>query len=127
MKIYRFKDFVLNTVERSVVKDGKRLALNPKTFDVLQMLVERAGEVVTKDELLGKVWNGSFVEEGNLPVHIAKLRRLLDGTDARRFIETAQGTGYRFIAPMESVSSEVWRKQLSGSGRRRTRSRSDPV
>lgn len=120
MKIYKFRNCFLNTLERRVIRDGKYIDLTPKTFDVLQLLVERSGEIVSKDEMLGKVWDGSFVEEGNLPVHITKLRRLLDEADARRFIETVQGTGYRFIAPMESVSSEAWRKQLSGSGRRRT-------
>ncbi len=126
MKTYKFRNCFLNTVERRVIRDGKYLELTPRTFDVLQMLVERSGEIVTKDEMLGKVWNGSFVEESNLPVHIAKLRRLLGEMGAERLIETVQGTGYRFIAPIESVNSEVWRKQLSGSGRRRTdRSPSD--
>jgi DNA-binding winged helix-turn-helix (wHTH) protein len=58
----------------------------------LQYLIENAGKVVTKDELLGRVWNGSFVEESNLPVHISKLRRLLGESLDRRFIETVQGT-----------------------------------
>lgn len=93
MKIYKFRNCFLNTLERRVIRDGKYLELTPKTFDVLQLLVERSGEIVTKDEMLGTAWDGSFVEEGNLPVHITKLRALLNGAGGERFIETVQGTG----------------------------------
>ncbi len=112
MKIYKFRNCYLNTFERSVVKDGKRLELTPKTFEVLQLLVERAGEVVTKDEMLGKVWNGNFIEEGNLPVQISKLRSLLEETSSERFIETVQGSGYRFIAPAASVEKNKWNEYI---------------
>jgi len=108
MNIYKFRDCLLNTLERSVIRDNNHLELTTKTFDVLQYLIENAGKVVTKDEILGRVWNGSFVEESNLPVHISKLRRLLDQSIDRRFIETVQGTGYRFIAPLETVGQDEW-------------------
>lgn len=120
MKIYKFRNCLLNSLERTALRDGKRLDLTPKTFDVLQMLVERAGELVTKDEILGNVWNGSFVEEGNLPVHVAKLRRQLDGDGNNRFIETVHGGGYRFTANVEVVGDDVWQKQFAGFNRRKT-------
>lgn len=120
MKIYKFRNCLLHSLERTVLRDGKRLDLTPKTFDVLQMLVERAGELVTKDEILGNVWNGSFVEEGNLPVHVAKLRRQLDGDGNNRFIETIHGGGYRFTANVEIVGEDVWQKQFAGFNRRKT-------
>lgn len=116
MKIYKFKDCVLNTAERSVLKDGKRLDLNQKTFDVLQLLVERAGEIVTKDELLGKVWNGNFVEEGNLPVQVGKLRRLLNETPSNRFIETVAGIGYRFVSSVDEPSNGTIVKPKDDNG-----------
>lgn len=112
MPIYKFRDCYLNTIERRVLKNNKYLELTPKTFDVLQLLVEKRGEIVTKDEILEQVWHGSFVEEGNLPVHISKLRRLLDETKNEPFIETAQGSGYRFIAPAQSVNEDEWTKHL---------------
>lgn len=112
MQIYKFGKCYLNTTARRVVKNGKYLELTPKTFDVLQLLVENFGEIVTKDEFLGKVWNGSFVEEGNLAVHISKLRRLLDETKNAPFIETAHGSGYRFISPVRSVSEDKWKNHL---------------
>ena len=104
MKIYRFRNCCLNPAERRVLKDGKYLELTTKTFDVLQLLIENGGEVVTKDEILGKVWIGSFVEEGNLAVHISKLRRLLDESKNQPFIQTVQGSGYRFVVPVHEIS-----------------------
>ncbi|MFN0139437.1 MAG: winged helix-turn-helix domain-containing tetratricopeptide repeat protein [Pyrinomonadaceae bacterium] len=126
MKIFKFRNCLLNSLERTVLRDGKRLDLTPKTFDVLQMLVERAGELVTKDEILGNVWNGSFVEEGNLPVHVAKLRRQLDGDRNNRFIETVHGGGYRFTANVEVVGDDVWQKQFAGFNRRKTDRQPEP-
>ena len=113
MKIYRFRNFYLNPTERRVIKNGQFLELTTKTFDILQLLIENGTEIVTKDEILGKVWNGSFVEEGNLPVHISKLRRLLDEDKNQLFIETIQGSGYRFVAPVYEVSQAEWEKNLS--------------
>jgi DNA-binding winged helix-turn-helix (wHTH) protein/tetratricopeptide (TPR) repeat protein len=101
MKIYKFRDCYLNTIERQVTKNGEVLRLTPKTFDVLHLLVEKCGEIVTKDELLGKVWNGNFVEEGNLAVHISRLRDQLGQTKIERYIETVPGAGYRFVSSVE--------------------------
>jgi len=105
VKTYRFRDFVLNPLERSLVKNGERLNLTPKAFDVLQLLVENAGEIVTKDQILGKVWEGQFVEEGNLPVQMSKLRHILNETTDERFIDTVTGTGYRFISSVETIEN----------------------
>ena len=103
----------MNTLERSVIRDNNHLELTTKTFDVLQFLIENAGKVVTKDEILGRVWNGSFVEESNLPVHISKLRRSLDESKDRRFIETVQGVGYRFVAPLKDIGYDEWQAALT--------------
>lgn len=110
MQIYRFRNCLLNTTERSVIKDDLHLELTTKTFDVLEFLVENAGKVLTKDEILGAVWSGNFVEESNLPVHISKLRKSLEESNERRFIETVQGTGYRFVAPVNLVKETVWKQ-----------------
>jgi len=108
MKIYKFRNCCLHSAERRVLKDKEYLDLTPKTFDVLQLMIETRGEVVTKDEILGKVWNGSFVEEGNLAVHISKLRRQLDENKNQAFIETVQGSGYRFVAPVQEITQSDW-------------------
>lgn len=124
MQVYRFRNCLLNTAERAVIRDGQYLDLTTKTFDVLQLLVENAGNIVSKDELLGTVWNGNFVEESNLPVHISKLRKILGHKQDTRLIETVQGIGYRFVAPVQQEDPNVWNytvlkqrsSQLSGQG-----------
>ncbi|HEY8559853.1 MAG TPA: winged helix-turn-helix domain-containing protein [Pyrinomonadaceae bacterium] len=113
MKIYRFRNCYLNQAERRVLRDGTYLELTTKTFDVLQLLIENRGAVLTKDDILGSVWNGSYVEEGNLAVHISKLRRLLDETKNQPYIETVQGCGYRFVAPVQEASQSDWEKHSS--------------
>ena len=115
MQIYRFRNCLLNPAERSVIKDSQLVELTPRTFDVLQFLIENVGKVITKDEILGHVWSGSFVEENNLPVHISKLRRSLGESTGRKFIETVQGVGYRFIAPVEDADLLMWQNRLRNS------------
>ncbi|HKP68238.1 MAG TPA: winged helix-turn-helix domain-containing protein, partial [Pyrinomonadaceae bacterium] len=117
MLIYRFRNCLLNTVERSVIKGDQHVELTTKTFDVLLYLIQNAGKVVTKDELLGAVWGGNFVEESNLPVHISKLRRSLGDVRGERYIETVQGVGYRFTAPVSRVGPELWERGLKRSAK----------
>ena len=112
MPVFKFRNCLLNTVERSVIKDREYVEFTTRTFDVLQYLIENAGKIVSKDEILGNVWNGSFVEESNLPVHISKLRRALGETRDTRFIETVQGVGYRFVTPVEVVDEKIWQNRL---------------
>ena len=78
-----------------------RLPLPPKDIEVLIVLVERAGHIVEKEELLEKVWPGVFVEEGNLSRRIFNLRQVLgDGTHGQKYIETIPRRGYRFVAEL---------------------------
>ena len=113
MKIYKFRNCLLNTLERRVIRNGDYLELTPKMFDILQLLVERSGSIVSKDEILGIVWSGSFVEEGNLCVHVSKLRQLLDTKSGDRFIETAHGCGYRFGCTVQPVTENEWERRIS--------------
>jgi TolB-like protein/tetratricopeptide (TPR) repeat protein len=110
MSVFKFGNCYLNSTERRVLKNGKFLKLTSKTFDVLAILVKRGGEIVSKDAILGSVWNGSFVEEGNLAVHVSKLRRSLGENPNEHFIETVQGSGYRFVSAVSAVGVEEWRK-----------------
>jgi hypothetical protein len=67
----------------------------------IRSLLERPGDLVTKDELMARVWPNTFVEPANLTVHIAALRRALgDGRDGNRFLINIPGRGYRFVAPV---------------------------
>ncbi len=102
-----FEEFTVDPNRRVLFKNGKIVNLNPKTFDLLLALVERQGEIVGKDELLETVWDGQFVEEGNLTVNISLLRKALgDKTTEPRFLVTVPGKGYKFIAPVNFVENE---------------------
>lgn len=94
--VYRFGPFELNPATRQLLAEGQPVALGARALDVLVALIERRDRVVTKEELLQLAWPGLVVEEGNLPVQISALRKLL-GSGA---IVTVAGRGYRFAAPL---------------------------
>lgn len=95
---YEFDGFVLNPMERFLLYDGNRLNLKGKDFDVLVCLVKNQRRLVTYDNLINEVWDGAFVEEGNITTNISKIRKVL-GDDSRhpKYIESVQGYGYRFM------------------------------
>lgn len=100
-----FGDFVLDRVEKTLLRSGEPVSLTPKTFSLLEVLVENANRIVGKDELLEAVWRDSFVEEGNLSFTISLLRKALnDNSQDPRFVETVPKRGYRFIAEVKEVS-----------------------
>jgi DNA-binding winged helix-turn-helix (wHTH) protein len=88
--VYRFCEFELEPAERRLSSAGKTISLTPKVFDTLVLLVERAGHMVTKEEILGTIWPRGFVDESNLTKHIWLIRRALgDGEQqGSNFIET---------------------------------------
>jgi DNA-binding winged helix-turn-helix (wHTH) protein/Tol biopolymer transport system component len=94
---YTFGPFRLDPSERALLRDGSPVSLPPKAFDLLVVLVERPGRLVTKDELLSEVWPDTFVEEANLPYTVSLLRKALgDDGEPYQFIETVSKRGYRF-------------------------------
>src|SRR5579872_5649070 len=100
-RVYRFAGFTLEPAERRLSESGNPVALTPKVFDTLVLLVERAGHVVSKDELMKLLWPRGYVDESNLTKHIWLIRRALgDGEQESRFIETVPKAGYRFVAPV---------------------------
>jgi len=102
--IFEFGPFRLNPAERLLLRHQVRVRLPPKAFDALVVLVENRGHLLEKDELLRKVWPGTFVEESNLAQHISVLRKTLqDGEDGSHYIETVPTRGYRFIAEVRDV------------------------
>ena len=98
-EVFHFDEFTLDVQERRLLRGAEVVRLSPKAYDVLVALVQQRGRLVTKDELLRRVWPESFVEEGGLTVHVSALRKAL-GEDAHRpiYIETVARSGYRFIA-----------------------------
>jgi len=101
--IFTFGDFRLDVAEARLTHRDRVIALAPKAFSMLVLLVERAGELVQKDEILGVLWPDSFVEEANLTVHISALRKALATEENVQFIETVPKRGYRFSAPVSTV------------------------
>lgn len=101
--VYRFGPFELQAADHVLTRAGRRVALSPKAFDVLRLLVERQGHVVGKRELLDALWPDTFVEEANLSVQVAAARKAL-GTDGAGLIETVAKRGYRFAGTVEKVA-----------------------
>ena len=99
--IYQFGEFELDPGERRLSNSGQSIALAPKVFDTLVLLVKNAGRVTRKDTLLKALWPRGFIEESTLSNHIWQIRRALgDTAKTTRFIETVPKLGYRFTAPV---------------------------
>ena len=96
---YDFDRFRIDATERVLLSDGEIVTLTQKAFDVLLVLVERRGQIVSKEELMELVWPDTFVEEGNLSQNIYTLRKVLGQTnDGQDFIKTIPKRGYRFVS-----------------------------
>src|SRR5207237_7378479 len=106
---YRFGPFELQPDIRRLLKDGATISLRPRAFDLLLALVDRAGHLVTKDELLDRVWPKMVVEEAALHVQVSTLRKVL-GADA---ITTVSGRGYQFTLPVTKGDGETNRASRS--------------
>ncbi len=103
--LYQFGEFHLDSQNRVLRRDGTNVPLTPKAFDVLLLLIQNAGRVVTKDELMKAIWPDSFVEESNLTQTIFMVRKALDETSDRRYILNVQGQGYRFLVPVTETAN----------------------
>jgi DNA-binding winged helix-turn-helix (wHTH) protein/pimeloyl-ACP methyl ester carboxylesterase len=103
---YRFGPFDLDVCERRLSRGGEVIPLRLKVFDTLRVLVENAGRLVTKQELLDTVWPETTVEENNLNHNVSVLRKALgDRATGQEYIETVPRVGYRFVAPVETAVS----------------------
>jgi|GEM_PF-3112573 len=95
---YRFGEFEVDPANRSCTRDGVSLAVSGKVYEILLALVENPGRLLSKDELLERVWPNEFVEEGNLARNVSTLRKALgDNGKEHKYILTVPGHGYRFI------------------------------
>jgi DNA-binding winged helix-turn-helix (wHTH) protein len=111
-RTFQFGPFLLQPERQLLLQLGTPVRVGGRALDLLTLLVERAGELVSKQDLISRAWPDTFVDEGNLKVNIAGLRRALGECHAvPRFIATVVGRGYRFIAPVDAL---VW--PLDGYG-----------
>jgi predicted ATPase/DNA-binding winged helix-turn-helix (wHTH) protein len=105
---YVFGSFELVPSQRLLLNSGKPLRLGSRALEILITLVERAGDTVSKDQLIARVWPDTVVDEGALRVHVAAVRKALgDGREGNRFIASNPGRGYSFVAP---VTREQWQE-----------------
>ena len=104
---YEFGPFRLDPAEGQLVRDGRPLPLTPKAFDLLVLLVENPGRLLTKEDLMRRLWPDSFVEEANLAQNISTIRKALaqsgNGSAGSDYIETVPKRGYRFVAEVKRI------------------------
>ena len=118
MAKYFFGSYLLDVDERRLVRDNEEIRMRGKLFDTLRVLVENAGTLVRKNELMQAIWPDAIVEENNLDHCISQLRKLLHPT---KYIETVPRSGYRWLSgvgmrPVVPVhKSQVY--ELFGRGR----------
>ena len=97
-----FGPFRLLPTQFLLLEGDNPVPLGSRALEILIVLLERPSELISKQELVARVWPNVFVEPANLTVHMSALRRLLrDGRDGNRFIINIPGRGYRFVAPVE--------------------------
>jgi pimeloyl-ACP methyl ester carboxylesterase/DNA-binding winged helix-turn-helix (wHTH) protein len=106
--VYHFGPFVLNIAERRLLRENAIIPLRAKVFETLCVLVENAGRLVRKEDLLGAIWHDSIVEENNLTQSVSILRKALgDGAAGEAYIETVPRIGYRFVAAVTPEASSA--------------------
>ena len=102
--VYEFGPFRLDPAERMILRGDQVLSLTPKALDTLIVLVENSRHIVTKEELMNRVWPDIYVEETNLAQHISMLRKVLgEREDGGQYIETVPKRGYRFVVPVKKI------------------------
>src|ERR1700740_566778 len=117
VNLIRFGPFELNVPERRLKKSNRVIPLGGRAYDILIALLDNAGEVVGKAELIARAWPDVTVEEGSLRVHLSALRKALgDGQFGNKYIANIQGQGYSFIAPVSRLPAYRDRRgALAGS------------
>lgn len=105
--LYEFGVFRIDVNKRLLLKGDETVPLTPKAFDTLLLLVENSGRLVSKDDLMSRLWPDTVVEEGSLSRNIYLLRKALgEGPQEHRYIVTVPGQGYRFVAHVREFSEE---------------------
>lgn len=101
---YEFGPFRVDARERHLLRDGEIVALTPKVFDILLVLVQNSGHILSKDDVMKLVWPNTVVEEGNIARNISTLRKALgESPHERHYVETIPWRGYRFVGSVREV------------------------
>lgn len=109
---YEFSHFCIDGLRRMLLREGTSIPLPPKAFETLLALVQNSDRVMTKQELIERIWPDSFVEENNLAQHVFMLRKALgEEKNEHRYIVTVPGRGYRFVALVQESTAEEARQR----------------
>ena len=111
-RIYEFEGFRLDASEHELKRGAARITLTPKAVELLTILIERRGQIVTREEILNNLWRDTYVDESNLTVTISMLRKAF-GVKAndKHFIETVPKRGYRFNAEVRTLEELIVERQ----------------
>jgi DNA-binding winged helix-turn-helix (wHTH) protein/tetratricopeptide (TPR) repeat protein len=104
--LYDFGPFRLDATQRLLLRAGTAVALTPKAFDTLLLLVRNRGQIVDKNDLLKSIWPNTFVEEATLAQNVFTIRKALGGSEGDQYIQTIPKRGYRFVARVTVVKDE---------------------
>lgn len=127
-KVYRFEGFRLDASHFMLYRGDSEISLPPKAVETLFVLVEHAGDIVGKDDLMSRIWTDSIVEESNLAHYLHVLRKTLGNkNDGQPFIETLRRRGYRFNCTVEVENSPTPLAENNGDHIKRTQPVEDDV
>ena len=104
MPTYEFGPFVLDAAERRLTRDGRRVAVPAKAWQILVMLVEAGGRLVPHEAFRAKLWSDVVVEDRTLTVHVSTLRKALGADPVNGYIETVSRAGYRLAVPVRALA-----------------------
>ncbi len=102
---FSFGEYILHEGRRELTRDGQAVDLGGRAMDVLLALLHRAGRVVTKEEIMRDAWSGMIVAQNNLTTQMAQIRRALNDSEGRHFIQTVPARGYRFVAEVAAQTA----------------------
>jgi DNA-binding winged helix-turn-helix (wHTH) protein/TolB-like protein/Tfp pilus assembly protein PilF len=110
---YEFGEFRLDVENATLWRDGKLVQIFPKALEILVLLVGRGGAIVSREELLEKVWRDAYVEESNITYTVSLLRKVLNENGKKNFIQTVPKRGYRFVADVREVVEETEKAEIA--------------
>ena len=116
VRFYEFDRFRIDTKRRLLMRDGGPIAIKAKALDTLVLLVQHAGRLLEKEELMNRLWPDTAVEEANLTQNIFEVRKALGEVPGeQRFIATVARRGYRFVAEVRAIGDEPSARDDAGS------------
>ena len=122
VRFYEFDRFRIDTKRRLLMRDGGPIAIKAKALDTLVLLVQHAGRLLEKEELMNRLWPDTAVEEANLTQNIFEVRKALGEVPGeQRFIATVARRGYRFVAEVRAIGDEASARDDLAAGDRQSK------